>query len=70
VVVDDVLIQGDCTIGVQAFDLTETTADGAPQRLWSVPVDGCVESTPAVWDGRVYVGSRDGWFYALGDVGR
>ncbi|RPI23860.1 MAG: hypothetical protein EHM57_03420, partial [Actinobacteria bacterium] len=23
------------------------------------------ESTPAVWDGRIYVGSRDGFFYAL-----
>ncbi len=28
---------------------------------------GCIESTPAVWDGRVYVGSRDGFFYALGE---
>lgn len=26
---------------------------------------GCVESTPAVWKGGVYVGSRDGYFYAL-----
>jgi outer membrane protein assembly factor BamB len=25
------------------------------------------ESTPTLWDGRVYVGCRDGWFYCLGD---
>ena len=25
------------------------------------------ESTPVLWDGRVYIGSRDGWFYCLGD---
>ena len=24
------------------------------------------ESTPLVWDGRVYIGCRDGWFYCLG----
>lgn len=28
---------------------------------------GCIESTPAVWKGNVYVGSRDGYFYAIGD---
>ncbi len=25
------------------------------------------ESTPVLWDGRIYIGSRDGWFYCLGD---
>ena len=28
---------------------------------------GGFESTPALWDGRIYVGCRDGWFYCLGD---
>jgi len=28
---------------------------------------GSYESTPIVWDGRVYVGSRNGYFYCLGD---
>ncbi len=27
---------------------------------------GCIESTPALWKGSLYVGSRDGFFYALG----
>jgi hypothetical protein len=25
------------------------------------------ESTPIVWQGRIYIGCRDGWFYCLGD---
>jgi PQQ-like domain len=32
-----------------------------------VQLDGCIESTPAVWKGRIYVGARGGKFYAIGD---
>ena len=28
---------------------------------------GCIESTPAVWNGRIYVGTRAGRFCAIGD---
>ena len=42
---------------------------------WTVTIDetagftggSAFESTPLVWDGRVYIGCRDGWFYCLGD---
>jgi len=27
---------------------------------------GCIESTPTVWDEMIYVGARDGFFYAFG----
>lgn len=69
VVVDDVLIQADCGGNVNAFDLGgRRDADGAaPARLWSVSLGGCIESTPAVWDGRIFVGTRMGRFHALGD---
>jgi outer membrane protein assembly factor BamB len=30
--------------------------------------DGGFESTPVVWDGRIYIGCRDGWLYCLGDA--
>ena len=30
---------------------------------------GCIESTPAVWDGRIFVGTRAGRFFALSDDG-
>ncbi|MEM9135028.1 MAG: PQQ-binding-like beta-propeller repeat protein [Actinomycetota bacterium] len=64
VVVDDVLIQTDCEGGINAFDLS---GGGRPTELWSIQVGGCLESTPAVWDGWIYVGSRDGRFYAVSD---
>jgi hypothetical protein len=65
VVVDEVLIQGDCDGTLHGFDLSNT--DREPQRLWSVTLDGCIESTPAVWDGRIFVGTRSGQFYGIGD---
>jgi hypothetical protein len=37
-----------------------------PPELWSVKLGGCIESTPAVWNGRIYVGTRAGHEYALG----
>ena len=67
VVVDDVWIQGTCDGQVRAFDLSDPTVD--PPELWTVQLEGCVESTPAVWDGRIYVGARGGRFYAIGDPG-
>ncbi len=27
----------------------------------------CIESTPAVWKGQIFVGTRDGYFYSFGD---
>lgn len=65
VVVDDTLIQGDCSGNLRAFALGDGTA--VPTELWSVQLGGCVESTPAVWKGRIYVGSRGGYFHAIGD---
>jgi outer membrane protein assembly factor BamB len=29
--------------------------------------EGCIESTPALWKGQLFVGSRDGYFYAVGE---
>lgn len=65
VVVDGVLLQGDCEGGMNAFDVSDTSAQPTP--LWDVQVGGCIESTPAVWDGRIFFGSRTGTFYALSD---
>ena len=52
--------------------LPSASGDG---KYWRVSVNetdqffagGGFESTPTLWDGRVYVGCRDGWFYCLGD---
>jgi outer membrane protein assembly factor BamB len=66
VVVDDVLVQGDCEGVLHAYDVRDTTAE--PPELWSVELGGCIESTPAVWNGRIYVGTRGGFLHAVGDA--
>ena len=65
VVVDDVLVQGDCAGVLHGFDVSDTAP--APVPLWEVELDGCIESTPAVWDGAIYLGTRGGTFFALRD---
>jgi outer membrane protein assembly factor BamB len=65
VVVDDTLIQGDCEGGLHAYDVSDTTVK--PPERWTVQLEGCIESTPALWQGRLFVGTRGGRFYAIGD---
>lgn len=65
VVVDDVLVQGDCAGVLRGYDLRDPRVD--PPELWSVQLEGCIEATPTVWKGRIYVGTRAGTLYALGD---
>ena len=64
VVVDDVLLQGGCDGVLRAFDVSDTAI--APPEIWAVELGGCIEATPAVWDGRIYVGTRSGFLHALG----
>ena len=65
VVVDDVLIQGDCDGVLHAYDVSDPRV--LPPELWQVTLGGCIESTPAVWNGRIFVGTRAGRFFAIGD---
>ncbi|HEX7096060.1 MAG TPA: PQQ-binding-like beta-propeller repeat protein, partial [Acidimicrobiales bacterium] len=64
VVVDDVLLIGDCNGVMHAYDVSDTTVQ--PPELWQVEIGGCIESTPAVWNGRLYFGTRAGGFHAFG----
>jgi hypothetical protein len=66
VIVDGVWLQGDCGGTMHAYDVHNTTVD--PPELWSVTLGGCIEATPAVWNGRVYVGTRGGYEFALSDA--
>ncbi len=66
VIVDDVLIQGDCEGVLHGFDLSDPRV--LPPELWRVEIGGCIESTPAVWDGRIFFGTRAGRFWAVGDA--
>jgi len=67
VVVDSTLIVADCEGALRAFDVRLPAQQ--PPLLWQLrlPSGACIESTPAVWRGRIYVGARDGYFYAIGD---
>jgi outer membrane protein assembly factor BamB len=63
VVVDDVWIQGDCDGNLHGFDVSDPSV--TPPALWSVHLGGCIEATPAVWKGGIYVGTRAGQVHVL-----
>jgi outer membrane protein assembly factor BamB len=65
VVVDDVLLQGDCGGTLHAFDVSKPLVE--PPKLWAISLGSCIESTPSVLRGRIWVGTRGGGFYAVGD---
>ncbi|NLF19102.1 MAG: PQQ-binding-like beta-propeller repeat protein, partial [Lentisphaerae bacterium] len=67
VVVEKTLIIGDTYGTLHAYDVSDTTVD--PPVVWEfkVPSGSALESTPAVWKGGIYMGSRDGYFYKFGD---
>jgi outer membrane protein assembly factor BamB len=49
---------------LRAYDLTDPLA---PEEMWdaTLTTGGCIEATPAVWNGQIFVGSRDGFMYAF-----
>jgi outer membrane protein assembly factor BamB len=61
------------------YSIARQGAEGAlpcPDGTWrtvrvhetaSLDLGASIESTPIVWDGRVYLGCRDGYFYCLGE---
>lgn len=65
VVVDDVLIQADCAGLIHAYDVSDTSI--RPPELWAIGLPWCIESTPAVWDGGIYVGHRRGEIWGIAD---
>jgi len=81
IMVDDYIIQGGYGARMNVYRIDYQAEGGVPLKdragnQWSVGVEkvasfpaGSFESTPIVWQGRIYVGSRDGSFYCLGDPG-
>ena len=67
VVVDAPLIQGDCTGHLYAWDVSDPTV--TPPLSWKLDLGDCIESTPAVWRGWIYVGTREGFLYGVADQG-
>jgi outer membrane protein assembly factor BamB len=65
VVVDDVLIQGDCAGTLHAYDVSRPFRE--PPELWALSLGSCIESTPTVLRDRIWVGTRGGAVYGIGD---
>jgi hypothetical protein len=58
------LVVGTCgSPGLRAYQLDDPAS---PREVWRIALPGCIESTPVVWRGTIYVGSRDGFLYAIG----
>jgi outer membrane protein assembly factor BamB len=66
VVVDGVLIQGDCRGDLFAWNVAN--ASHPPGLIWRLRFPGCIESTPAVWHGWLYFGTRQGYLYGIADL--
>lgn len=65
VVVGDELLVASCTGAIRSYSIADPRQ---PVLQWSLQLsESCIESTPAVWNGRIYVGVRDGKFYAIGE---
>jgi outer membrane protein assembly factor BamB len=63
-VVGDNLIVAAQDGALRNFDITDPRN---PILDWTYVIGSHLESTPAVWKGMIYVGSRDGYMYAIGD---
>lgn len=68
VVVGGSLVYGDCDGVLRGYDFADPRT--APKERWSVALGGCIESTPTVWKGRIFVGTRAGRFFSIGDDGQ
>jgi len=83
IIVDDTIVSAAYDNRVHLYHIDyRPAAQGAAGALrsrdghwWTVKIrqtatftgGSAFESTPVLWDGRVYIGCRDGWFYCLGD---
>ncbi len=63
--IDGKLIVGDGAGYLNCFDISSPTAK--PKLLWRLQLGGIIESTPAVWHGMIYVGTRAGAILGIGD---
>ena len=63
--IDDVLLQGDCGGTLHAFDISKPLRE--PPELWSLSLGSCIESTPSVLEGMIWVGTRGGGVYGIED---
>ena len=66
-VIDQTLLVGDTNGVIHAWDVGNTRIDPPVVWTYQVATKSALESTLAVWKGKIYLGSRDGHFYCFGD---
>jgi outer membrane protein assembly factor BamB len=65
VVIEDRLLVATAPGFLRSYDITDPEE---PVLEWEFKVgEGNIEATPAVWEGTIYVGVRDGYMYAIGE---
>ncbi len=64
-VVDGQLLLGACEGKLQNYSLGDPSK---PSLTWELPIknQGCIESTPAIWNGNFYFGTREGFIFKVG----
>ncbi|MBN2848448.1 MAG: PQQ-binding-like beta-propeller repeat protein [Coriobacteriia bacterium] len=65
-IVGDRMVAAGLDQKVHLYDITPTGDQFTITAIATFTADGPFESTPLVWDGRVYIGCRDGYLYCLG----
>ncbi|MCB1247132.1 MAG: PQQ-binding-like beta-propeller repeat protein, partial [Acidimicrobiia bacterium] len=68
IVDDTLLVITNCVSedrNLRAYSLADPRS---PTQMWdaTITTGGCIEATPAIWNGQIFVGSRDGFMYAFG----
>jgi len=63
VVINNRLLIATCNGRLDAYELAPPST---PSLLWSLKVsNGCFEATPAIYAGKIFIGSRDGKLYGI-----
>ncbi len=64
-IVDGQLLLGTCEGKLQNYSLGDPSK---PEPVWELPIknQGCIESTPAIWKGNLYFGTREGFIFKVG----
>jgi len=65
VTIDGKLIVGDGAGYLNCFDISKPR--WGPKPVWRLRVGGTIESTPAVWRGWIFVGTRSGAIFGIAD---
>lgn len=63
VLIDNNLIVASCRGIVYNFNISNDKLNEVWQK--QIPGGACIESTPAVWNGQIFFGSRDGYIYSI-----